>query len=45
MTGGSVVLVGEVGNNFGAGMTGGMALADDTEGRLHCRMNGDDVCE
>ena len=32
MTGGKVVILGEVGNNFGAGMTGGMAyIYDDAE--------------
>ena len=30
MTGGQVVILGEVGNNFGAGMTGGMAFIYDT---------------
>jgi glutamate synthase (NADPH/NADH) large chain len=29
MTGGTVVILGEVGNNFGAGMTGGMAFVYD----------------
>jgi glutamate synthase (NADPH/NADH) large chain len=37
MTGGSVVILGEVGNNFGAGMTGGMAFAYDKEGTLPLR--------
>ena len=32
MTGGKIVILGEVGNNFGAGMTGGMAyIYDDAE--------------
>ena len=43
MTGGSVVILGEVGNNFGAGMTGGMAFAYDKEGTLPLRINLDDV--
>jgi len=43
MTGGSVVVLGEVGNNFGAGMTGGMAFAFDKEGTLPLRINLDDV--
>ena len=29
MTGGSVVILGEVGDNFAAGMTGGMAFIYD----------------
>jgi glutamate synthase (NADPH/NADH) large chain len=32
MTGGTVVILGEVGNNFGAGMTGGMAFIYDAAG-------------
>ncbi len=43
MTGGSVVILGEVGNNFGAGMTGGMAFVYDKEGTLPLRINLDDV--
>ncbi len=43
MTGGSVVILGEVGNNFGAGMTGGMAYAFDKEGTLPLRINLEDV--
>ena len=43
MTGGSVVILGEVGNNFGAGMTGGMAFAFDKDGTLPLRINLDDV--
>ena len=35
--------LGEVGNNFGAGMTGGMAFAYDKEGTLPLRINLDDV--
>ena len=29
MTGGSIVILGDVGDNFGAGMTGGMAFVYD----------------
>ena len=36
-------LRGEVGNNFGAGMTGGMAFAFDKEGTLPLIINLDDV--
>ncbi len=43
MTGGNVVILGEVGNNFGAGMTGGMAFVYDKEGTLPLRINLDDV--
>ncbi len=43
MTGGSVVILGEVGNNFGAGMTGGIAFVYDKEGTLPLRINLDDV--
>jgi glutamate synthase (NADPH/NADH) large chain len=32
MTGGTAVILGSVGENFGAGMTGGMAFIYDTEG-------------
>ena len=31
MTGGSVIILGQVGDNFGAGMTGGMAFIYDPE--------------
>ena len=34
MTGGNVVILGEVGQNFGAGMTGGMAFVYDEAERL-----------
>jgi len=34
MTGGTAVLLGRVGNNFGAGMTGGMAFVLDVEDRF-----------
>ncbi|MBI05055.1 MAG: glutamate synthase large subunit [Pelagibacteraceae bacterium] len=43
MTGGSVVILGKVGNNFGAGMTGGMAFVYDKEGSLPLRINLEDV--
>ena len=43
MTGGNVVVLGEVGNNFGAGMTGGMAFVFDKEGTLPLRINLDDI--
>ena len=43
MTGGNVIILGEVGNNFGAGMTGGMAFVYDKEGTLPLRINLEDV--
>ena len=43
MTGGSAIILGTVGNNFGAGMTGGMAFIYDKEGTLPVRINLEDV--
>ena len=43
MTGGNVVILGSVGNNFAAGMTGGMAFVYDKEGTLPVRINLDTV--
>jgi glutamate synthase domain-containing protein 2/glutamate synthase domain-containing protein 1/glutamate synthase domain-containing protein 3 len=39
MTGGTVVVLGETGRNFGAGMTNGVAFVLDEEGRFHHRYN------
>ncbi|MDQ7858077.1 MAG: glutamate synthase large subunit [Armatimonadota bacterium] len=39
MTGGTVVVLGEVGRNFGAGMTGGLAYVYDETGTLPLRYN------
>jgi len=39
MTGGIVVVLGQSGINFGAGMTGGFAYLRDTDGSLHRRLN------
>ena len=39
MTGGSVVILGPVGYNLGAGMTGGQAFVWDPEGKLASRLN------
>ncbi|MCX7380311.1 MAG: glutamate synthase large subunit [Alphaproteobacteria bacterium] len=39
MTGGTVVLLGNVGDNFGAGFTGGQAFVYDPEGVFHHRVN------
>ena len=43
MTGGTVVILGPVGDNFGAGMTGGMAFVYDTDGSFEHRVNADSV--
>jgi glutamate synthase (NADPH/NADH) large chain len=39
MTGGMTVILGPVGDNFGAGMTGGMAFVYDTDGSFEDRVN------
>jgi glutamate synthase (NADPH/NADH) large chain len=39
MTGGIAVILGEIGPNFGAGMTGGMAYLYDPEGNAETMMN------
>jgi glutamate synthase (NADPH/NADH) large chain len=43
MTGGTAVILGAVGENFGAGMTGGMAFVLDMDGRFETRVNPDAV--
>ena len=43
MTGGTAVILGEVGDNFGAGMTGGMAFVYDPGNQLPRRVNADGV--
>ncbi len=43
MTGGTVVVLGEVGDNFGAGMTGGMAFVLDRAGRFERALNPENV--
>ncbi len=43
MTGGTAVILGTVGANFGAGMTGGMAFVYDKENLLPVRLNSDTV--
>ena len=43
MTGGTVILLGSAGNNFAAGMTGGMAFVYDKDGTLPVRINLQDV--
>jgi glutamate synthase (NADPH/NADH) large chain len=41
MTGGTVVVLGAVGDNFGAGFTGGMAFVYDPDGQFNVRINPD----
>ncbi len=43
MTGGTVVVLGAVGDNFGAGFTGGMAYVYDREDHFAARVNADTV--
>jgi glutamate synthase (NADPH/NADH) large chain len=43
MTGGTAVILGTVGDNFAAGMTGGMAFVYDSEEVLQERINGESV--
>ena len=43
MTGGVAVILGPVGDNFGAGMTGGMAYVYDRDGSFETRMNAETV--
>ena len=43
MTGGSVVVLGEVGDNFAAGMTGGMAFVYDSSNNFEKKVNPESV--
>ena len=43
MTGGTVVILGEVGDNFAAGMTGGMAFIYDKSKEFEKKINSDSV--
>ncbi|SEL96018.1 glutamate synthase (NADPH) large subunit [Sphingomonas palmae] len=43
MTGGTAVVLGEVGQNFGAGMTGGMAFVYDAAGRFARNANPESI--
>jgi glutamate synthase (NADPH/NADH) large chain len=43
MTGGVVVVLGQTGRNFAAGMTGGMAFVLDLDGRFTDRVNPETV--
>ncbi len=43
MTGGTAVILGRFGDNFGAGMTGGMAFLYDADGEIDLRLNPETV--
>ena len=43
MTGGTIVILGKVGDNFGAGMTGGMAFIYDKSKEFEKKVNPDSV--
>ena len=43
MTGGTAIILGEVGDNFGAGMSGGMAFVLDTDDNFARRANPDSI--
>lgn len=43
MTGGTVVILGEIGVNFGAGFTGGMAFIYDPHAQFDNRVNSDSI--
>ena len=43
MTGGTIVILGELGDNFGAGMTGGMAFIYDKSKEFEKKVNPDSV--
>ncbi len=43
MTGGTAVILGEVGHNFAAGMTGGMAYVYDTHNHFESRVNSETI--
>ncbi|WP_374370019.1 glutamate synthase large subunit [Dongia sp.] len=43
MTGGTAVILGAVGDNFGAGMSGGMAFVYDADGRFPLRVNPESI--
>ena len=43
MTGGTVVILGEVGDNFGAGMTGGMGFVYDPDNKFQSKANPESI--
>ena len=43
MTGGNIIILGDIGDNFGAGMTGGMAFIYDPENQFDKKVNPETV--
>jgi glutamate synthase (NADPH/NADH) large chain len=43
MTGGTVIVLGDIGDNFGAGFTGGMVFVYDPEKKFELRVNRETV--
>ncbi len=43
MTGGNIIIIGDIGDNFGAGMTGGMAFIYDPENQFDKKVNPESV--
>ena len=43
MTGGSIIILGDVGDNFGAGMTGGMAFIYDPNNQFEKKVNPESI--
>ena len=43
MTGGNIIILGDIGDNFGAGMTGGMAFIYDPENQFDKKVNPESV--
>ena len=43
MTGGNIIVLGDIGDNFGAGMTGGMAFIYDPENQFDKKVNPESV--
>ncbi len=43
MTGGNIIILGDIGDNFGAGMTGGMAFIYDPENQFNKKVNPESV--
>jgi len=43
MTGGTIIILGQVGDNFAAGMTGGMAFVYDINNQFEKRVNNETV--
>ncbi len=43
MTGGNIIILGDIGDNFGAGMTGGMAFIYDPENQFDKKVNSESV--